>query len=324
MKVAVTGSSGLIGTALTASLRADGHQVVRLVRRPPRGGGARPRRRSARCAGTRAPPTRATRRCPGWTPSCTWPARASATTAGPPATRRRSGPAGSLPPAALATALAAARAAAEGVHRRLRDRLVRRHRRPRGHRGRAGRQGVPVAGGARLGGRRRPGPRGGHPRRPPAQRPGARRGRRRARPAGAARPPRGAAPLRRRPPGDELDLAHRRDPRHPLPARRPGRGPAERPVQPDRAQPGHQRRADGGAARRVPAARLPLAARARAAAEARPRRDVGRAADQRPRAARAAARGRLRVQLPDHRGRPRPAGTAVARRNFGLVRSPAA
>jgi uncharacterized protein (TIGR01777 family) len=37
MKVAVTGSSGLIGTALTARLRADGHQVVRLVRRPPRG-----------------------------------------------------------------------------------------------------------------------------------------------------------------------------------------------------------------------------------------------------------------------------------------------
>ena len=36
MKVVITGSSGLIGTALTASLRADGHQVVRLVRRPPR------------------------------------------------------------------------------------------------------------------------------------------------------------------------------------------------------------------------------------------------------------------------------------------------
>ena len=36
MKVAVTGSSGLIGTALTASLRADRHEVVRLVRRPPR------------------------------------------------------------------------------------------------------------------------------------------------------------------------------------------------------------------------------------------------------------------------------------------------
>jgi uncharacterized protein len=36
MKVAVTGSSGLIGTALTASLHADGHQVIRLVRRAPR------------------------------------------------------------------------------------------------------------------------------------------------------------------------------------------------------------------------------------------------------------------------------------------------
>jgi uncharacterized protein (TIGR01777 family) len=36
VKVAVTGSSGLIGTALVASLRADGHEVIRLVRRPPR------------------------------------------------------------------------------------------------------------------------------------------------------------------------------------------------------------------------------------------------------------------------------------------------
>jgi uncharacterized protein len=36
MKVAITGASGLIGTALAASLLADGHQVVRLVRRPPR------------------------------------------------------------------------------------------------------------------------------------------------------------------------------------------------------------------------------------------------------------------------------------------------
>jgi uncharacterized protein (TIGR01777 family) len=37
MRIAITGSSGLIGTGLTASLRADDHQVVRLVRRPPRG-----------------------------------------------------------------------------------------------------------------------------------------------------------------------------------------------------------------------------------------------------------------------------------------------
>ena len=37
MRVAVTGSSGLIGTALVQLLEAGGHDVVRLVRRPPRG-----------------------------------------------------------------------------------------------------------------------------------------------------------------------------------------------------------------------------------------------------------------------------------------------
>src|SRR5262249_42348610 len=35
MQVAVTGSSGLIGAALVAALRADGHQVIRLVRTAP-------------------------------------------------------------------------------------------------------------------------------------------------------------------------------------------------------------------------------------------------------------------------------------------------
>ncbi|MFJ4875693.1 TIGR01777 family oxidoreductase [Streptomyces sp. NPDC088745] len=35
-RIAVTGSTGLIGTALVRSLRADGHEVVRLVRRPAR------------------------------------------------------------------------------------------------------------------------------------------------------------------------------------------------------------------------------------------------------------------------------------------------
>jgi NAD dependent epimerase/dehydratase family enzyme len=35
MKVAITGPSGMIGSALAASLRADGHEMVRLVRRPP-------------------------------------------------------------------------------------------------------------------------------------------------------------------------------------------------------------------------------------------------------------------------------------------------
>ncbi|MEU1216117.1 TIGR01777 family oxidoreductase [Streptomyces sp. NPDC005791] len=34
-RIAVSGSSGLIGAALVRSLRADGHEVVRLVRRPP-------------------------------------------------------------------------------------------------------------------------------------------------------------------------------------------------------------------------------------------------------------------------------------------------
>jgi uncharacterized protein (TIGR01777 family) len=37
LRVAVTGSSGLIGRAVTAALRGDGHQVIRLVRRAPVG-----------------------------------------------------------------------------------------------------------------------------------------------------------------------------------------------------------------------------------------------------------------------------------------------
>lgn len=39
MRVAVCGSSGLIGTALVEALRADGHDVLRLVRRTPSGDG---------------------------------------------------------------------------------------------------------------------------------------------------------------------------------------------------------------------------------------------------------------------------------------------
>ncbi|MDX3855685.1 TIGR01777 family oxidoreductase [Streptomyces sp. AK02-01A] len=38
MRIAVTGSTGLIGSALVRSLRADGHEVLRLVRRSPRSG----------------------------------------------------------------------------------------------------------------------------------------------------------------------------------------------------------------------------------------------------------------------------------------------
>ena len=36
MKIAITGASGLIGGALVPALRADGHEVIRLVRRTPR------------------------------------------------------------------------------------------------------------------------------------------------------------------------------------------------------------------------------------------------------------------------------------------------
>lgn len=38
MRIAITGSHGLIGSALTRSLRTDGHEVVRLVRHPARTG----------------------------------------------------------------------------------------------------------------------------------------------------------------------------------------------------------------------------------------------------------------------------------------------
>ena len=36
MKIAVTGSSGVLGTVLVPMLREDGHEVLRLVRRTPR------------------------------------------------------------------------------------------------------------------------------------------------------------------------------------------------------------------------------------------------------------------------------------------------
>jgi uncharacterized protein len=41
LTIAVTGSGGLIGTALTALLSTSGHQVIRLVRRPPQHAGER-------------------------------------------------------------------------------------------------------------------------------------------------------------------------------------------------------------------------------------------------------------------------------------------
>src|ERR1051326_5239875 len=43
MRIAITGSTGMIGTALVASLREDGHEVIRLVRhtRPEESAGER-------------------------------------------------------------------------------------------------------------------------------------------------------------------------------------------------------------------------------------------------------------------------------------------
>ena len=35
-RIAITGASGLIGGALSSSLRADGHEVVQLVRHEPK------------------------------------------------------------------------------------------------------------------------------------------------------------------------------------------------------------------------------------------------------------------------------------------------
>ena len=67
MKIAISGASGLIGTALARSLRLDGHEVVPLVRRPVTEGepavavGPRRRhhrRRRARGGRRRGPPRR--------------------------------------------------------------------------------------------------------------------------------------------------------------------------------------------------------------------------------------------------------------------------
>ena len=87
--VAMTGPSGLIGSALAAFLTTGGHRVVRLVRRAPAGPG------SATGTSATRPPISWT----GWTQSCTWQGRrsrgASAT-----ATRRRCSTAGAALPGA--------------------------------------------------------------------------------------------------------------------------------------------------------------------------------------------------------------------------------
>ena len=231
----MTGASGLIGSALVPHLRAQGHEVVRLVRRrsgapdevtwdpdgrhgrPGRAGGRR-RRRS------------------------TSPGPASATTAGPTTTRRDPGlpRPGHAPPSPRA---GLAGPPPGSARLRLGDRLLRRHR---------GRRAVDETAPAGTGfladvvvaweAAAQPARERRHPRRAPPH--GVGRGRARwglgqalaDLPAGR----RGQARL-----GSAVVVVHlaaRRAPRPDLPARPPPRGPG----QPDRPQPGDQRRDDQG------------------------------------------------------------------------------
>ncbi len=213
MRIVISGATGLIGTALTASLAGDGIEVTRLVRRPPAGPGEvrwdppsplDPAVLSG-CDGVvhlSGAPVAGGRLDPG----------PQAGAAGQPGGqhghggqrhRRRGG-------------------AAAGAAVRLGDRLVRPDRRPGGQRGRPGGPGVPGRAGPRLGGGRRPRDGGRHPGGDPAQRAGPGAPRRPARPAAAAVPAGPGRPPGRRPPVPELDRAGRPHPGHPVPAR-PGR-----------------------------------------------------------------------------------------------------
>ena len=86
-RIAVTGSSGLIGTALVAALHERGDEVVRLVRRAPAG--------PTRCAGTRAARSLDPAALDGVTGSSTSPVPGSGTSGGRPRARRRSSARGS-------------------------------------------------------------------------------------------------------------------------------------------------------------------------------------------------------------------------------------
>ena len=133
-RIAVAGASGLIGGALVRSLTADGHEVVRLVRRAPR---AKDEVRWDPEGGRVDRPG-----SPGATPWSTSRARAWATAAGRTRTRRGSGDSRVLGTATLAEAVAALDEAAAGVRQRQRDGLLRRDRRPGGRRERAARDGA--------------------------------------------------------------------------------------------------------------------------------------------------------------------------------------
>ncbi len=232
MRIVISGATGLIGTALAASLDRDGIEVTRLVRRSP----ASPGRGQLGSAGHAAGWTRPCSAAP--TAWCTCPARRSPAAAGPRPASGSCATAGSpapgpssrpsrprrIPPPALLCA------SAIGWYGDTGDRPVTESA-PAG-------SGFLADAGPRLGGRRGRRP-GGHPGGEPAQRPGAVRPRRGPGPAAAAVPAGPRRPAGHRPPVPELDRQDRRGPGHPLPAR-PPRG--DRAGEPDRARAGHQRR----------------------------------------------------------------------------------
>ena len=306
MKVAITGSSGLIGSALTASLQADGHQVVRLVRRPPRaadeirwdphaadagspvlagvsacvhlaGAGVGDHRwtaaykaeiRSSRVLATRALATALV----GLSPRPATFVVASAIgwygdTGGGAVTE--DAPAGK----AFLSRVVADWEAAASPARDAGIRVVHL------------RSGLVLgSGGGVLGRLALPARLGVLPR------------------FGDGRQVMSWISLT-----DEIRaIRFLLDGAGPAPGRTPSRRVRpQRALQPHRAQPGHQRGADLGAGCRRPAPRLLLAARPRPGAQAGPRRDVGRTADQRAGGAEAAAGRWLRVRAPHRQRRPR-------------------
>ena len=286
VRVLVAGSSGLIGTALVAHLRAAGHEVLRLVRRAPA-----------------APDER------GWDP----PAGRidEGTFDGVDAVVNLNGvgigdrpwsgarkqlirDSRNVPTEVLAAGRRRARRA--GAAQRVGHQLLRRHR-LRGWSTRPPRTGAGFlaevcrdweAATAPAAAARGPGGAAALGR-------GALPGRRRARSAAAAVPARAGRPARLRCAVLPVDLAGRRGRRDPVPAEHDER---RRPGQPGRARAGHQRRVHPGAGRGGPPAGAVRGPRVRAQDRARADgRGDGAAPARGPEPARA-ARGRLPVPAP--------------------------
>ena len=232
MRIAVTGSSGLIGSAFADAVRQDGDEVIRLVRRP-----AGPPTRSP---GTRRPPAAGSTRRAGRPRRRPQPGRCSDRRQ-PLDARPQGRAAGQQDPGHGRPGRRAHRRGPAAGHAvvRVRHRLVLRHRRPRGGRVGARRCRIPGRTGQGLGSGRGTGSRGGHSRRHPAHRHRAGPPGRDAGQAGPAVPARPRRPDRAGNSVHQLDRAHRSHPGAAVPARESGH---RRPGQPHRAEPGHQQR----------------------------------------------------------------------------------